>query len=410
MSLKKISSAAFIYTLSNGLVAGSQLLLLFYSAYVLPAHALGTQTLFMAVVALSTQVLGLGLVAAFQRDFFASEPYQRSLYLSTIIWGLIGFGCICCVFAIGVEAAFASRWDIPGFIVPFALLGALGQAVQQFVLIVWQSENLSKKYLCYMIFFCVLQLAVPVALLNFWGARWESAVYGLTGVFIVGGLMSLSILWGKGYLRFSLNGHYFKKAIIYGLPLVPYQVAGWGMAMLDRFIITAAYGVAVAGYYALAFQVSQLVNIASSGCVQAFTPWLYKILGDRQVRTDETVKLVIVYAAVLALLCLLGYFSFKVVVVLIDQESYRQALEFTPWLFLAMFFNGMYRIASSYCLYYGHTSALAWMIGGVALFSVTLNWYLVPMYGAIVASWVSCVSFALLFFSTLVFARCRYSV
>ncbi|MBC3242140.1 oligosaccharide flippase family protein [Pseudomonas lurida] len=409
MSLKKVSSAAFIYTLANGLAAGSQLLLLFYSAYVLPADALGTQTLFMAAVALSTQVLGLGLVAAFQRDFFASEPSQRSLYLSTIVWALIVFGLICCFFVIGAEAAFASYLNIPGFIVPFALLGALGQAVQQFLLIVWQSENLSKKYLCYMTFFCVLQLAVPIALLNFWGERWESAVYGLAGVFIVGGLMSLSILWGKGYLRFSLNSRYLKKAVVYGLPLVPYQVAGWGMAMLDRFIISAAFGVAVAGYYALAFQVSQLVNIASSGCVQAFTPWLYKVLGDREVRVNEIVRLVMIYAAVLALLCILGYFSFKVVVALINKESYRQAFEFTPWLFLAMFFNGMYRIASSYCLYYGHTSALAWMIGGVALISVTLNWYLVPLYGAIVASWVSCVSFALLFFSTYVFARCRYS-
>lgn len=410
MSLKKISNAAIIYTASNGLVAGAQLLLVFYCAYVLPAEALGTQTLFMAVVALATQVLGLGLVAAFQRDFFTSDPPQRSLYLSTIIWTLLVCGMVCCLIALAVGDVIGAGLGLPVFILPVALLGALGQALQQFLLIVWQSESSSRQYLGYMLFYCCLLLVFPIALLIFWGAHWESAVYGLTLVFIIGGGSSLLILWIKGYLRLSLSRAYLKSAVNYGLPLIPYQIAGWGMAMLDRFIITGAFGVAVAGYYALAFQVSQLVNIASGGFVQAFTPWLYKVLGEQTAHTREIVRLVVIYACALALLCLLGYFSFEYVVVVMDQESYRQALQFAPWLFLAMFFNGMYRIASSYCLFYGHTSVLAWTIGGVAILSVALNAYLVPLHGAMIAAWVSCFSFALLFVATYVFAHRRFSV
>ncbi|MGY2398096.1 lipopolysaccharide biosynthesis protein [Pseudomonas sp. SDO5271_S396] len=410
MSLKKISNAAIIYTASNGVVAGAQLLLIFYCAYVLPGEALGTQTLFMAIVALATQVLGMGLVAAFQRDFFTSEPPQRALYLSTIIWTLLVCGAVCCLIAFAAGRVIGVGLGLPAYIFPVALLGALGQAIQQFLLIVWQSENSPRKYLSYMLFYCGLLLVFPIALLAFWGAHWESAVYGLTLVFIIGGASSLLILWVKGYLRLSLSRVYLRSAVGYGLPLIPYQIAGWGMAMLDRFIITGAFGVAVAGYYSLAFQVSQLVNIASGGFAQAFTPWLYKALGDRTARTQEIIRLVAIYAGALALLCLLGYFSFECVVVILDQESYRQALNFAPWLFLAMFFNGMYRISSSYCLFYGHTSVLAWMIGAVALVSVALNAYLVPLHGAMVAAWVSCFSFALLFGATYAFARSRYSV
>lgn len=410
MSLKKISSAAVIYTASNGFASGAQLLLLFYCAYVLPGDALGTQTLFMAVVALSSQVLGLGLVAAFQRDFFSADSQQRSLYLSTIIWTLLVSGTVCWLFAVLARAVISSYWVAALAVLPVALLGALGQALQQLILVVWQSENSPRPYLFYMLFYCTLQLLIPIALLGFWGAKWESAVYGQAIVFIAGGVMALSGLRLKGYLIFSISHSYLKGALAYGLPLVPYQIAGWGMAMLDRFIITGVYGVAVAGYYALAFQVSQLVNIASGGFVQAFTPWLYKVLGNEGAKIGEIVRLVLIYAGALAILCLAGYLAFDGVVMIMNQESYWQALTFAPWLFTAMFFNGMYRIASSYCLFYGHTSALAWMIGVVALLSGILNWYLVPLYGAIAAAWTSCFSFALLFAATYVFTLRRYNV
>ncbi|MCI8210384.1 hypothetical protein AUC61_12630 [Pseudomonas sp. S25] len=409
MSLKQIGGAAVIYTASNGFASGAQLLLLFYCAYVLPGEALGTQTLFMAVVALSSQVLGLGLVAAFQRDFFSAEPEQRPLYLSSIVWMLLMSGVVCCVVAVLVGAVVSSYWLAALYVLPVALLGALGQALQQVILVVWQSEGAPRPYLFYMLFYCGLQLVIPVALLNMWGGRWESAVYGQALVFIVGGLMSVYGLRVKGYLTLSLSRAYLKKALAYGLPLVPYQIAGWGMAMLDRFIITGVLGVAIAGYYALAFQVSQLVNIASGGFVQAFTPWLYKVLGDKDARTMEVGRLVFIYSASLSVLCLVSFLAFKGVVIVMDQESYWQALGFAPWLFAAMFFNGMYRIASSYCLYYGQTRALAWMIGAVALLSGVLNWYLVPLYGAISAAWTSCFSFALLFAATSVFTRRRYN-
>ncbi len=401
MSLKRVGGKAIIYAAANGIGSGAQLLLVLYCAYVLAGESLGVLTLFLAMVALATQMLGLGLTASFQRDFFLAEAHLRPVYLSTIVWGVVVVG-VALVALTSMVGLLLSRWLEFPWLVVIALSGALGLALQQFLLITWQSEDAPFAYARFTCLFCVLQLLVPIALIHLVGIQWQSAVAGQALVLCFTGSLSLLILYRKGYLSWAMDIGYLRRSLGYGLPLVPYQLAGWGMAMLDRFLITAFNGVAAAGYYALAFQVAQVVNIASSGFVQAFTPWLYAALGRRdEAYRGQVVRLVGAYAAGLSLLCGVGYLSFLVFVDTIASHSYQQAIIFAPWLFLAMFFNGMYRIVSSFTLFHGNTGRLALITIGVAAASALLNLMLIPPHGAIASAWIVSLSFGLLFLLTL---------
>ncbi|MCP2071227.1 UNVERIFIED_ORG: O-antigen/teichoic acid export membrane protein [Pseudomonas lini] len=402
MSLKRVGGTAIIYAVSNGVGAAAQLLLILYCAYVLPGSALGILTLFSAIVALATQMLGLGLVAAFQRDFFTAQADARRKQLSSVVWAVVGAGgallLLVCVLLpiVGYDSQ-----ALPSGLVVTALAGALGQALQQFLLVTWQSEGKSATYARYMLGICILQVIVPMTFLQMVGHDWESAVYGQALVFIFGGGYSLVVLRSLGYLQFSVDRAYLRQALGFSLPLVPYQLAGWGMAMLDRFIITSFCGVAIAGYYALAFQVAQVLNILSGGFTQAFTPWLYALLARRDVRANGQIAIVVIgYAGGMMAMCLLGYLSFSVAVDILAKESYQQALVFAPWLFLAMLFNGLYRVASSFVLFYGKTAMLALVLGAVAVLSCGLNYLFVPVYGAIASGWIVAFSFGLLFATT----------
>lgn len=405
MSLKKVGGKAIVYALSNGLGSAAQLLLLFYCAYVLPGDSLGILTLFSAVVALSTQVVGVGLVAAFQRDFYAASSDLRHAYLSTLVGAVIFVGLVILLLVSLAAPLLGDRLGFPAGLLTVGMIGALGQALQQFLLAVWQSEGAGRPYLIYMSCFCVLQLALPMGVIEWLGHRWESAVYGQAAVFLLGGVLSLGILRAKGYLLACCNRRYLRSALSFGVPLVPYQFAGWGMAMLDRFIITSFSGVAVAGYYALAFQAAQLINIVSSGFNQAFSPWLYASLSKGTAGDHRQIRLVLSgYTVGLVVICLGGYLMFAVFAGLLDNQAYRQALVFAPWLFLAMLFNGLYRACSSFLMYSGRTGALALMISSIAMLSVGLNYQLVQAWGAIAAGWVCCLCFGLLFIVTAVLA------
>ncbi|MEJ5864143.1 lipopolysaccharide biosynthesis protein [Pseudomonas farsensis] len=398
MSLKRIGGKAIVYALSNGLGSAAQLLLLFYCAYVLPGDSLGVLTLFTAVVALSTQVMGFGLVAAFQRDFYTASSDLRRAYLSTLVGAVIVVGLIILLLVSAAVPLLGDRLGFPASLLIVAMIGALGQALQQFLLAVWQSEGAGRSYLIYMSCFCALQMVVPMGVIEWLGHRWESAVYGQAAVFLLAGLLSLGVLRVKGYLRPCCHRSYLRSALSFGLPLVPYQFAGWGMAMLDRFIITSFSGVAVAGYYALAFQAAQLINIVSSGFNQAFSPWLYASLSKGTAGDFRQIRLVLSgYSAGLVLICLSGYLLFAMIAGLLDNQAYREALVFAPWLFLAMLLNGLYRASSSFLLYNGRTGVLAIMISLIALVSVGLNYELVQIWGAPAAGWVCCLCFGLLF-------------
>ncbi|QHA81705.1 oligosaccharide flippase family protein [Pseudomonas mediterranea] len=401
MSLKQVGGTAIIYAVSNGVGAAAQLLLMLYCAYVLPGDALGILTLFIAIVALATQMLGLGLVAAFQRDFFTVQPEVRVNQLSSAVWVVVGVGLAILLMLFAVLPFVGQSEVLSDELVITALAGALGQALQQFLLIIWQSEGKPAPYARFMFGFCFMQVGVPMAFLQLMGRNWESAVYGQALVFMLGGIYTLFALRLSGYLQFKVDNIYLKSVLGFSLPLVPYQLAGWGMAMLDRFIITSFCGVAIAGYYALAFQVAQVLNILSGGFTQAFTPWLYALLATPDRLAIRKITIVCAgYCAGLVAACFLGYLFFSVVVDILAKESYQRALVYVPWLFLAMLFNGLYRVASSFVLFYGKTATLALMLGAMVVLSCCLNYLLIPIYGAIAAGWVVASSFGLLFATT----------
>ena len=397
--LRKIGGSAIVYAFSNGVSSAAQLLLFFLCAYVFPSKDFGFLALFIVSTSLGTQLLGLGLVAAFQREFFHLKRPELSVYLSSILFFVSAISLAFLAASLLLALLATTVAELPSWIFVFAVVAAFGQAVQQFLLIVWQCEEAKTIYLKYMLLFCFFQLAVPLAFVFCGGKTWEGVIYGQTLVFLCSGVFSIALLFRKGYLLPSLDRSYLKQSLSYALPLVPHQLAGWGMAMLDRFIITSFCGVAVAGYYSLAFQVAQMINIVSGGFNQAFAPWLYAKMSAPELRDkSEIKKIVYIYAAGIIAVSVMGYFMFSLFVLVIPSAAYQQALRYAPWLFLAMMFNGLYRISSNFFLYGGNTTLLAMMTLVSALGSFLLNYTLVPVYGAIAAGWVVSFSFFMLFF------------
>ena len=94
---------------------------------------------------------------------------------------------------------------------------------------------------------------------------------------------ALAILWRQRPWRFSRN--LARRALDFGLPLLPHSLAGWLLSVSDRWLLGILLGVAVAdalaavGVYSLGYQLGYAVGLVAISFNAAWLPFLYRV-GD----------------------------------------------------------------------------------------------------------------------------------
>src|SRR5205814_134402 len=73
-----------------------------------------------------------------------------------------------------------------------------------------------------------------------------------------------------------------RHCLVFGLPLVPHNIAHWVLNLSDRLVIQPFVTAAALGLYALAFQVAQIVQLAGISINDALMPFLLNRASDPQ--------------------------------------------------------------------------------------------------------------------------------
>jgi len=394
---KKISCSAFSFAVANAFAAFSQLYIALITASFLDSVAFGFFSIYLVSVSLFTQALGLGLTASIQRDFFQTKITEFQVSVSSSIYVMVLFFVV--VF-LGVGSFFWFKevlFNVPVLVFVFAVLAGFFYSLQQVLLIIWQSEGSNKQYFIFSVTFSLALIVSAIYAIYDAEPGWFNIAAALTVVYVMGGVGSALLLARKGLLVLRLCMSRLKVSLLYSLPLVPHQLSGWGMAMLDRFLIVSFSGPAAVGAYSLSFQVAQALNVLSGGFNQAFTPWLFKRLKDNFGKSDSAVlRIVGIYVFFVIAAGFLAYYSYRFAVFYFDNEEHRAALTYAPWLLLAMSMNAIYRLFNSFIMFDGHTGRLAILSGLITIISFIANYFLIKVFGAIAASWTCALSFTLL--------------
>ncbi len=94
---------------------------------------------------------------------------------------------------------------------------------------------------------------------------------------------AVAILWRQRPWRFSRD--FARRALDFGLPLLPHSLAGWLLSVSDRWLLGLLLGVAAAdalaavGVYSLGYQLGYAVSLVAISFNAAWLPFLYRV-GD----------------------------------------------------------------------------------------------------------------------------------
>jgi O-antigen/teichoic acid export membrane protein len=190
-----------------------------------------------------------------------------------------------------------------------------------------------------------------------------------------------------------------RQYMAYGLPLVPAGVAGWSLALLDRFIIDWARGPGEVGLYSVAWSLGdRIMQLVTVPLVLTMLPSLteaFERSGQRlaeRVQTQFIRYLALVTIPVLAGLAVSGRLFMKAFTAPVYTEA---------WPVLAVVATGsalssLSQIATAGLGLKKRTRLMMMDAIAAACFNLVANALLVPLFGYVAAAWTSVASISLL--------------
>lgn len=194
----------------------------------------------------------------------------------------------------------------------------------------------------------------------------------------------------------KINKVYLGQGLKYSLPLLPHSLSGWAVSMLDRLFLNGILNRAATSIYSTAAQFGNLINVLTSAINQAYVPWFFERMKEKEKNEKEIIKMVelltLVYCFLAMGMSLFGPEIFKLVV----NERYYEGWKVIPFISFAFVFNGMYYFFVN-PLFYNKRGVKFIAIGTFsgALLNSILNFLLIPKLAGIGAGIASLISMIL---------------
>ena len=175
---------------------------------------------------------------------------------------------------------------------------------------------------------------------------------------------------------------YIEEALKYGIPLMPHIAGGFLLVSVDRIVINKEIGLAEAGIYMVAVQLTAAVGILFDAINKAYVPWLFEQLkADQLAQKEKIVKLTYAWFVLILLGVMLAFVIGPPLVVFIAGEQYAQAGQVVGWLALGQGFQGMYLMVTNYILYSKRTGLLSIASISSGILNLVLLIILVRIFG-----------------------------
>jgi O-antigen/teichoic acid export membrane protein len=190
----------------------------------------------------------------------------------------------------------------------------------------------------------------------------------------VAAMLSLYFLKKDNLFAFFIwNPRYVREALAFGIPLIPHVAGGFLLMSIDRLIINVELGLADAGIYAVAAQLSLVMILVFDAINKAYVPWLFeKLKLGRPEDKLQIVRYTYAWFGVIILGILLAFLIGKPIITIIAGDQYSSAGELVGWLALGQGFVGMYLMVTNYIFYSKRTGLLSLVTISSGLLNVFL--------------------------------------
>lgn len=414
MTLRALARGSIVVTLANLVPrAGAFLLLPLYARFLTRAD-FGTVSLASSAALLLTVVCRLGLDAALLRMHFDADGAPRRQLYATVVAICVGAVAIALVAGALIGIAVVGTDDPTGLAVWMLALGITAANTFQFVPSAWlRATEQHGRYLALALvaFGAVVAVTVTFVVIVRLGAVGSLAGQ-LAGAVVMAAAAAL-ILWRMR--PWSLGVATGRRALGFGLPLLPHTAAGWLLNVSDRWLlllllaIPASQALAAVGVYSLGYQLGYVVGLTAISFNAAWLPFFYRVgegAHGAAILRDTTVAVIGGFAWLAGALAVLA----PDVVGLMAPEEWAAAADVTAVVAFASAANAAALMLASELYLRRDTRVVPALTLLAVAVNVALNLILVPRIGIMGAAWATLAAYGTLAALTGITARRRYRI
>ena len=279
-----------------------------------------------------------------------------------------------------------------GMPTPLVLL-MVAEIVLQCALLCWYGlRRFEYKYKSVVALTLVVSLASPILaflLVSNTQEKGYARILGYAGVNILVGLACFvyALVKGKGGLKL----HYWKYALRFNIPLIPYYLSQVVFNQSDRIMIDHMFGTDKAGIYSVAYTLSMILNFVLNAINGSYVPWFYgkikenKGADNKPMANGISILMAFLLLAVIALA--------PEIITIMAGEAYREAIWVVPPVAMSLLLLFYSQLFINVEFYYEEKSML--VLGSIiaAVLNIVLNWLLIPGFGFVAAGYTTLVSY-----------------
>lgn len=384
-SLADLGKDSVIYMGAAGITIATQVLAIPVMLSHLTFEIYGKVGLFQASVALLTMLFPAGFENAVSRSIFEDhESLSKEVLGTAVIWvALSGAACFFLVILFSEKILF-----LPEQALMLAVISAVLQIYVSLTLIQFQMRSEATKFFILSVVNSVgalLFLVIGISSLGEY-ARYYSPVVAAAATFCI-------YVFFMGAQHFSLATSKIGRAycLRVGTPLLPHSALNSATIYADRFILNAFAYDLLLGVYTLISQIFAMVQTMYASIGNAYTPWIYKRLRDKQVPDFRILfsmimllgaGLMLALSALQTILLGLVDASFHEIVSLLPLIAIWGALEFAVFLILPTLFYLKWGRLISAITFMGLTAKLTGLILLIYLSAIDLSILLMLAIGS----------------------------
>jgi len=221
---------------------------------------------------------------------------------------------------------------------------------------------------------------------------------------VVQGIIGIVLIWINCHKKFTFyHSEYWKRALQFNVPLLPYYLSMVVLHSSDRIIIKDIVGEAEAGIYSVASTISIAMQLFSSSINSALQPWLFQRLKDKEY--NGIGEIINITLAIMALLNLALVAFAPEVIAFMAPKSYQGAIWIVPPLAASVFIMFFYQHFVNIEFYFEESKMIAVASIGAAILNVSLNYALIPKYGYLAAGYTTLCSYVVFCIGHYIFMR-----
>lgn len=359
------------------------------------------------VVALLTVTIGLmssfmkfGLqhsVIRFYHELKYEEFISNLLYLTLIT---LSFSSLMLYLVGTVSGQFFSQFIFRNDVLLIIISAALMQSIQSYVFNLFVAKEKSKTVTGLRIVYRFISLITMLIAILYIQASAYSFLISLLIADIIFTLLILLWTYKAGYLK-SINKKHtnkgtFKSMLLFGIPMLGYEISNMIHAFIDRFMIENFLGSSYLGLYSAPYNMANMISdILIGGVATAVIP-LYlntwktqgKQATEKLLANTNRIFLIIVPAVIAGL-----YAVSEPLLGILATDEYKSVAYIMPIASIGSVIFGLSVIYAAGLQINKSTSKLFRYVLESTIINATLNYILIPEYGLIAAALNTVVSY-----------------